>query len=531
MLHGSPMERSDVEDSDDDAGEALAASTSLFDRRDREKVRNYASFLRGSVRRHRLLVAAVFVTIVGGAVGSLLVLPKTYHVETKALAQPNSALTVRGDGPGADSLTRVAADTVLRHDNLLALVQQTNLLEYTKEHRAPAQVARDAILKTLRVREDSGADQLDALVTRLEKKLSVWTSDSGNTASGSTVTIAIEWPDGPMACRLVDAAQRAFLDARYAREITALSESIAILQKHTSSLQEDIDIAVSSIEKMRIPSGGLPAGPPETPAARPRWLPTRPATVPRVPATTPELRDLQGQVAAKERAIQELESLRRQRLSELQAQLAEARTTYTESHPTITNLKQSLAALAVDSPQLAGLRLEAASLREQYDSRSARPSDLTPPAIVWTTAPSPLAGAAAGTPPQVPGDVLRLALDLREDRDPGMVYARGQLRDAMDKYAALRTQIQSAQIDLETAQAAFKYRYTVVTPAHLPKSATAPNVPLVVLVALLAGLLGGLLLAVLADVRRGRLLERWQIERLLERPIIGDIALPDAEGA
>jgi capsular polysaccharide biosynthesis protein len=83
-----------------------------------------------------------------------------------------------------------------------------------------------------------------------------------------------------------------------------------------------------------------------------------------------------------------------------------------------------------------------------------------------------------------------------------------------------------------TAQAAFKYRYTVVTPARLPKSPTVPNVPLVTLVALIAAMLCGLLLAVVADVRRGRLLERWQIERLLERPILGEIALPDeAEGA
>jgi capsular polysaccharide biosynthesis protein len=110
-----------------------------------------------------------------------------------------------------------------------------------------------------------------------------------------------------------------------------------------------------------------------------------------------------------------------------------------------------------------------------------------------------------------------------------MVYARGQLRDAMDKYAALRTQIQTAQIDLETAQAAFKYRYSVVTPAHLPRSPTKPNVPLVILAAFVAAVLCGLLFAVLADVRKGRLLERWQIERLLDRPILGEIALPRLE--
>ena len=54
-----------------------------------------------------------------------------------------------------------------------------------------------------------------------------------------------------MACRLVDAAQRAFLDARYAREITALSESIWILKGHTASLKADIDDAVVGIEGMR----------------------------------------------------------------------------------------------------------------------------------------------------------------------------------------------------------------------------------------------------------------------------------------
>jgi capsular polysaccharide biosynthesis protein len=108
-----------------------------------------------------------------------------------------------------------------------------------------------------------------------------------------------------------------------------------------------------------------------------------------------------------------------------------------------------------------------------------------------------------------------------------MVYARGQLRDAMDKYAALRAQIQGAQIDLETAQAAFKYRYTVVTPARLPRSPTVPNIPVVTLVAFVVSILCGLLLAVLVDLRRGRLLERWQLERLLDRPILGELALPD----
>jgi len=214
----------------------------------------------------------------------------------------------------------------------------------------------------------------------------------------------------------------------------------------------------------------------------------------------------------------------------LQARLAEARAIYTENHPTIVDLKQSIAALSVESAQVGSLRQEIAALKAEHESAevatASGPSAPTP-AVSWVPAPSSTTANAATTPPQLPSDVLRIALDLREDRDPAMVYARGQLRDAMDKYAALRAQIQGAQIDLETAQAAFKYRYTVVTPARLPRNPTVPNIPIVTLVAFVVSILCGLLLAVLVDLRRGRLLERWQLERLLERPILGELALPD----
>jgi hypothetical protein len=330
-----------------------------------------------------------------------------------------------------------------------------------------------------------------------------------------------------MACLLVDAAQRAYLDARYAREITALAESIEILRRHTTSLQADIDDAVGGIERMRAARDGPRAdAPAPTLSAKPRLLSVRRTVAPRPPGPDPELQQLQVDLQTKQHAIDELEDLRRRRLSDLQARLAEARTIYTESHPTVTDLKQSIAAVSVESPQVAGLRQEVASLKAEYDARGTGTSEPPVPSIVWTTAPSGL--TTGTTPPPLPSDVMRLALDLREDRDPGMVYARGQLRDAMDKYAALRTQIQTAQIDLETAKAAFKYRYTVVTPAHLPKTPTVPNVPLVTLAALIAAALCALLFAVLADLRGRKLLERWQIERLLERPILGEIALPEA---
>jgi capsular polysaccharide biosynthesis protein len=123
-------------------------------------------------------------------------------------------------------------------------------------------------------------------------------------------------------------------------------------------------------------------------------------------------------------------------------------------------------------------------------------------------------------------DAMQLASDPREERNPMAVYARGQLRDAMDKYATLRAQVQAAQIDLETAQAAFKYRYRVLSPAQVPRKPTKPSVPLLSVLALLSGLLSAVVVVTIVEVRAGRLVERWQIETLLGAPVLGQIELP-----
>jgi hypothetical protein len=226
------------------------------------------------------------------------------------------------------------------------------------------------------------------------------------------------------------------------------------------------------------------------------------------------MEQLRVSLAAKQRALDDLESFRRHRLSEVQGRLAEQRATYTDNHPAVIDLQHAMSALSAPSPQVKVLRDEIASLQAEIKRLGGAPAASAPPP------------AATRVPPQLPGEILRLDQELREDRDPTTVYARGQLRDAMDKYAALREKVQSSQIDLETAQAAFKYRYSVLTPAKLPKKPVTPNVPLVLIAALVAGMFGAVLTAVVVDIHRGRLVERWQIEELLDRPILGEVEVP-----
>lgn len=479
---------------------------------DRKQLRNYLVFAAGSVRRRKRLVAAVLLSIVALAIVALFALPRTYHVEAKLLAQRNQVLMVRGDGPDAVAPTRGAAETVLRRDNLVALVQATDLVRHYHQHRALSQRVTDSVLR-LFGGEESEEDRVDAMVELLEKRLTVWTNEG-------TVSIAIDWPDAKMACRLVDTSQQNFLETRYAQEITALAESIAILRGHAAGLTADIDAAVAGVAKLREDRQPVKTG--ETTAALAVRAPQALwPTVLRVAEPKPALTTLKVAIEAKQRVIDDLEQARRHRLAEIQTHYVEQRSTYTENHPVMVDLQQTIVALSAQSPQVQALSQEVASLRADYERESAEAKNDS-----FGAAPAPMAGPALGaltTPPQLPSEILRLDQELREDRDPATVYARGHLRDAMDKYAALRAQVQVAQIDLETAQAAFKYRYSILTPAQLPKRPAKPNVPLVLMAACVAALFAAILAAVMADVRAGRLVERWQIERMLGRPILGEI--------
>jgi hypothetical protein len=484
---------------------------------DSDAARNYFRYARGSIRRRQGLVIGVFLLVLLGTLGTLVALPKSYHVEAKLLAQRNAALSVRSDSNGADAPTRAADETVLRHDNLVAMIEATGLVEHYAAHMSPAQRAR-AFLMGLFQRDWTKQDKLEAMVELLAKQFHVWSNDG-------TVTMTIDWPDARMAYRLVDYAQESFLEARHIQEVSSTAESVGILQSHAAALRGDVDTAVEAIKNIRN-GGGVASVPHEhEEGSHSGSAPTRAESARSRPAEPdPELTKLRVTLEAKRRAVDDLEDIRRRRLSELQGRLLEQRAVYTDNHPTIIDLQQTIASLSKESPQVAGLKKEVTGLRADLDRKA--------PQGELERGPSTTTGAFAhvpAPPPQLPADILSFERGPPEERDPAMVYARGQLRDAMDKYAALRSQIQAAQIELETTEAAFKYRYAVVTPAQIPKRPVTPNVLLVVLAAMFVGLFVGLLTAVVADVQSGRLIERWQVELVLDRPILGEVgshALP-----
>ncbi len=472
---------------------------------------NLLGYAWGAVLRHMRLSLALFTVLFGATVSSLYLLPKTYHIETKLFAQRNPALALKGDNQ-SEGPSHSAAETILQRDNLVAIVRQTDLLHEWYNRRAPLAHLKDVIAKALR-KPETEQETIEWMTDVLEKKLSVWTPNEG------VIQISIDWADPTMALRLIDAAEQNYLESRRATEVTAIGEQVSIFQSHALALRKDIDASVAAIEALRAAHLGKPAATAtaalsSTAASAP---PTSAAASTRTHAQPdPELARIKATIEAKQRAINDLEEFRRRHLSDLKESLAEKSATYTENHPVIIDLRQTIASLSTESPEVLALRADVDRLQKELDEKTAAAAEVHAGSAV---------GVAAGAPPPLPNSIIRIEQEPADDRDPEMMYARTQLRDAMEKYSSLRAQIEMAQIDFDTAQAAFKYRYTVVDPPLYPKGPSKPKAILVVLGGLVGGLVVAILLAVMLDIRRGRFVAAWQVERTLELPVLAEMDL------
>jgi hypothetical protein len=328
----------------------------------------------------------------------------------------------------------------------------------------------------------------------LEKRLVV--SAAASWQGEGTVSIGVEWPDAVMAHTIVEAAQQSFIEARHISELSNIAEAIAILEGHSELMREEVEEAAEALGKAR--SGrnarSIPA---------PAPVPAAPAKPARPSEASMQLKSI---IDAKQRAIDDLEDFRRKRLLELQARLSEQKSIYSENHPIVVDLAQSVRSMSNESPQVSVLRREMNELRGEYQRRGGDAGDKH----LFSNLPSELG--------------VRVEVSERVLESPDEISKQTMLHQALSKYTALLDRIDSAKIEMDTARAAFKYRYSVFWPARIPTKPAKPKVPLVLGGGLVAGLLLALFASTAADVMSRRVLEPWQIERDLSIPILGRVS-------
>jgi DNA repair exonuclease SbcCD ATPase subunit len=306
----------------------------------------------------------------------------------------------------------------------------------------------------------------------IDKSLEVTTAEG-------TITIAIEWDDPQQAYRLVEGALQNFLEVRHLQEITAIDEVISMLQGRAATLRDQLERVIEEVRRQGARDTSRPLhmaeslGPPSEEAVR-----------------------LKSMLEAKERAIADVEEFRRRRLADLQTQLDAQRAVYSEAHPTIKSLRQDIAALSRESPQISSLREEAEKLRREYGSslaREGRPGSVAMP---------PLLRQPTGGP-------------LEENE---------RVRAARFQFQQMAERVSAAQVELDAARSAFKYRYHVVWPPEVPRKPVSPKPGKIFGVGVIASILFALAAAAAPEILSGRVVERWQVERSLDLPVLGEVS-------
>lgn len=422
----------------------------------------------GAVRRRKWLAVLVFLAGIAAVAAYSKVRTPYYRVEAKVLAQRPQALPSVVRPSYEDQPTRSAWEIIHRRDNLLALVRDANLLKNVTPAVASGDEAKERV-------EDASTTEPHAMATLvklLDERLLVETED------GTTITISLDWPDPQAAYDIVQAALRNFLEARHLQEITAIDEMISVLQGRAATLRNELDAAVEEARR----SAARPAG----------------APVPRVRLPSEELVRLQSLLEAKQRAIRDVEELRLRRAADLQAQLDQAKNTLSDAHPTVVGLKREVEAASRETPQIQSLREAEREARKEYSARLGREG---------------FPGTTAGLAPQLP---VASPAPMGAEEPPSVRHARTQ-------YDQIAARLNAAHVELDAARAAFKYRYNVIWPPQYPTEPVSPDARKLFGAGLIASLLLALAAAVLPDLWSGRIVQRWQVERSLDLPVIGEI--------
>lgn len=488
---------------------APATEPELFDTR---FARQVVGFVFRGVRRHRLLALATFGAIVGLGIAAAVLLPRTYHAESRLLANKNELIRALGNPRSSlptDDPTRAARELIFARDNLVSLIKQTNLMKAWEESRPPIIKVKDSLVRLI-AGEPSAEDKVDAMVGLLEKKLQVSTDQQ-------TVTIAIDWSDAQMAYLLVETAQQNFLETRHVTEMTAISEALSILEMHGAQVQKSVDDALKELERVREVrrKGGNPNATPGSAEQQPTAVQPAPTPTekpdPGPSATEQELAQLKFLLNSKKRALGDLEDFRSRRVAELNVTLQEQKVQYADQHPIVLDTISRIEAMKADSPQMSQVKSDIDQLEQEYKRKGGKDPD----ALIEPSRPR-------STPRRIGGPPAALSNAELSD-DPLVEFARNNLRVASAKYEELLMRIDSARIEQDTARAAFKYRYSIVRPASVPKKPVKPDVTLVLVGALAVAFVAALLVGALRDWASGRLVEAWQVERALNMPVLSQV--------
>lgn len=448
-------------------------------------VRLLAGFALHSLKRRWIVALGSFFGTVVLAGLFLTVMPPTYRIDTRILSHPSyiiPSLTHPGRSipVQASEGTRGAVELIKSRKNLLGIIADTDMLKGWQQTRTGLRKVIDGARRLI-LGELSHDDMTEALLSTLDEKL--WA-----TVDNNVIIISISWHDPVTGLEIVKAAQKRFLEGSSAREVSEIQETLDILGQSVAVARTNMEVAAERLE--RVASSRQPV------RTLRRIGPARPRSTPGTEAVA--LDEAERDLEAKAREIRQLEGNHERRVKEAQTRLAGLRTALGPKHPDVIDAVRDLEVQSLSPEAIASLRREHAQIDQQVRR---------------------LAAANGVTPRRT--EIFESLPEVSPSVDPDLERALQTYRQTEIVYNELTDRFDNAQLEMDAAQAGFSYRYLVTLPPVFPRRPQKPEPPKVMAGALVAAFFLAALMALVADLRSGRVLETWQIERLLGLRVFG----------
>jgi uncharacterized protein involved in exopolysaccharide biosynthesis len=414
---------------------------------------------RRALRRNWLLSvldAAAFMAI-GGAAAALL--PREYWAQTKlvirqnpitpALVHPQRTVPTNSDAPPQST-----SQLVHERDVLLRIVREGRLVDRWNATRLPLGKFKDSLRARL-YGPGKRTDLEDALVEMLDHRLRLDIDDQ-------VVTISVTWPDRATALEVLSQAQSAFIESRRKAEVGTIVDSYRLLSFAAETARGEIDARLKDLEQTQD-------------KAKRRQPSVAPAPTPRLAALDNLRRRVQDQV----RYRQELEDQHVKKVADLKLQLAQQEVTLGSQHPDLLATRAALEQVSAHDDDLTRAQADEQRMLNLYVAQGGRREELDSHSSSERSLPAPES----------------------PDQDYAVINARNLLNIETDRYQTLLSRLVDTKLEMEIATAAFPYRFTVASPPRWPKRPVRPNVPFVLAGGLFAGLLSGMLAAILLELR------------------------------
>jgi len=500
---------------DDGGGDEAVAVTPL----------EIVDFIRHAAGRHRWLgiIVGFSVAVIGVAVA--LVIPPKYAAQTRILASQSAAIAAALSTPNrpvntnADPFTG-SAEILKQKSNLIWMVKEADILTQWRAYRSLPFRMKDALFDLVRG-PASDANQVMGLAELLDQQMQVYHDNS-------VLTIEVYWRDQNSTLKLAQLAQARFLELRRTQELSAITAAISINEEEVKHAADGIDLSLEELIRIRQrardsarvhPAGSASADSTRAPRTSSRSTglsaPAGSGAPPTDKKTAARLADIRQQE-------RDLEVPWQRRIAELKFQLSDLRATYGPEHPTVLQQEAKIKDASGIPSELQVLRERERQLLSEIEQKSLEEVKSTNE--VASVRPS---SAAAPQPPTASSRLISadgaLLIAERED-DPVVAPAKANLTSAIQRYTEITKRLETARLELTSAQVALQYRFVVVNEPERPRKPLKPNRPVIILGVLLAAALFGLLAGAIRDLLSGKLVEPWQV-RILGLDIIGEVKI------